>query len=516
MADEKSKLLNKVSPLIEGQVADFVQADHPVFVNFLKQYYQFMEAGQITYTATVNYVTLETTTTAYVLEESAGDRIVTESGSNGSTGKFTNNETITGATSGATATVLVEDSRGSKLFVSSQQKFITGETITGGTSGATGVIGKYRANPNETINQLLEYANVNNTIDDFFTEFRNTFLQTIPNTLTDGLDKRQLTKNIIDLYKRKGTKKGHEIFFRALFNETPEIYYPTVDMLRISDGNFNNQQIIKATLNGPSDGNMNNLVGQTITQTDIVGNDTVDTASSVIESATVSTVSLNGIAHDVATFILNEASTTGTFASNAGDAILLDGTDSSSTDAGHFLAQETTKRNRFTLEQSGNIIVEEFSTNSNIARFDISDGNNFNTNIIIEDALNPLPPTGIKLEYDDEEGVIVLNGTDSSASDAGDGLIMEDSLRVRDGMVLVLEENKAILSEGHIPLSNFTLNSTSVITKGHVQSAEISVRNTGEIALEDATDTTDSNTDYLLEETSGDNLDLEGATGITY
>ena len=107
MADEKSKLLNKVSPLIEGQVPDFVQSDHPVFVNFLKQYYQFMEAGQITYTATVNYVTLETTTTAYVLEESAGDRIVTESGSNGSTGKFTNNETITGATSGATATVLV-------------------------------------------------------------------------------------------------------------------------------------------------------------------------------------------------------------------------------------------------------------------------------------------------------------------------------------------------------------------------------------------------------------------------
>ena len=196
--------------------------------------------------------------------------------------------------------------------------------------------------------------------------------------------------------------------------------------------------------------------------------------------------------------------------------IILDGTDSSSTNAGHFLAQETTKRNRFTLEQSGNIIVEEFSTNSNIARFDISDGNSLNTNIIIEDALNPLPPTGIKLEYDDEEGVIVLNGTDSSASDAGDGLIMEDSLRVRDGMVLVLEENKAILSEGHIPLSNFTLNSTSVITKGHVHSAEISVRNTGEIALEDATDTTDSNTDYLLEETSGDNLDLEGATGITY
>ena len=50
----------------------------------------------------------------------------------------------------------------------------------------------------------------------------------------------------------------------------------------------------------------------------------------------------------------------------------------------------------------------------------------------------------------------------------------------------------------------------------HVQAAEIVVRNTGEIALEDATDTTNTNTDYLLDETNGNNIDLEGATGITY
>ena len=30
----------KVSPLIEGQVPDFVQSDHPQFVKFLKDYYQ--------------------------------------------------------------------------------------------------------------------------------------------------------------------------------------------------------------------------------------------------------------------------------------------------------------------------------------------------------------------------------------------------------------------------------------------------------------------------------------------
>ena len=39
MAKNNSKLVTKVSPLIEGQVPDFIQADHPVFVNFLKDYF---------------------------------------------------------------------------------------------------------------------------------------------------------------------------------------------------------------------------------------------------------------------------------------------------------------------------------------------------------------------------------------------------------------------------------------------------------------------------------------------
>ena len=132
---------------------------------------------------------------------------------------------------------------------------------------------------------------------------------------------------------------------------------------------------------------------------------------------------------------------------------------------------------------------------------------------LFEDAINPLEAANIKLEYDDEEGIIILDATDSSLSDAGDSLDLEDELRIRNVDVVLLEENNVFVSEGHIPLSNYTLNSTSVITRGNVHSAEISVRSTGEVALEDATDTTHG---FLLEETSGDNLDLEGATGITH
>ena len=166
--EKKSNFLTKISPLIEGQVPDFVQEDHPVFVDFLKDYYKFLEAGKLEVNVTTDYIRQETTTSDYVLLED-GERIVDES----FTGKFTTGETITGATSGAIATILVEDSRNGVLYISSQQKLITNETITGGTSGSSATITKYRANPVQNIQQLLDYADVDNTIYDFLDQMRD-------------------------------------------------------------------------------------------------------------------------------------------------------------------------------------------------------------------------------------------------------------------------------------------------------------------------------------------------------
>ncbi len=354
-----AKFDKKISNLVSRQLPAHIQANHPLLVEFVKQYYVFMDSAQITLSSVTasDQIILEAATGGFValnatneFGKDEGDYILSEQTS---VGEFTKGETITGATSGQTATILAEDTDALKLYVTENSLFVTGETLTGSTSGAQGIISRYRPNPNAHLTQLLEYADVNDTIDDFFKQFRNTFLQTLPNTLTNGLDKRQLTKNIISLYKAKGTKAANEIFFRALFNETPELYYPTVDMMRVSDGNFDTEQILKATLSAPSDGNMNNLVGKTITQSDIVGNDTVDLASSVVEKATISTISLNGVTHDVATFVLNKDSTSGSFSSSGGDGLVLDtaadendniilnGTDSSSTNAGDRLIQNT-------------------------------------------------------------------------------------------------------------------------------------------------------------------------------
>ena len=181
---------------------DFIETDHSLFVKFLKDYYQFLELGRITLSTTINYVTLETTTVSYVLNETDETRIVTEIGE-GTLGQFVEGETITGGTSNATATVLVDDSRNNYIYITSQQKFVTGEVITGATSGSTATVSEYRANPVQNIQQLLEYANVDNTIFDFLEQFRKSFMNTIPSTLASGVSKRNLIKNIKDLYAAK-------------------------------------------------------------------------------------------------------------------------------------------------------------------------------------------------------------------------------------------------------------------------------------------------------------------------
>ena len=242
--DDKSILNNKLSPLIEGQVPDFVQSDHPIFVDFLKDYYKFLEAGQLTISTTITYVSLETNSSSYILNEEDSDRVVTEIGA-GTQGYFIENETITGETSNATAQILVDNSRNSKLYITSQQKFITGETITGGTSGSTGIVIEYRGNPVQNIQQMLDYADVDNTIYDFLDKMKDSFMADIPSDLASGVSQRDLLKNIKDLYAAKGSSEGHKLFMRMLLGETADIFYPNQYMMKASGGSWEGETVLR-------------------------------------------------------------------------------------------------------------------------------------------------------------------------------------------------------------------------------------------------------------------------------
>ena len=71
----------------------------------------------------------------------------------------------------------------------------------------------------------MEYADVDDTIDAFFDQFKEAFMRTIPRklatdiTVTDeagttrlvDLKQRNILKNIRDLYRAKGSRRGHEL-----------------------------------------------------------------------------------------------------------------------------------------------------------------------------------------------------------------------------------------------------------------------------------------------------------------
>ena len=309
----------KVSNLVKRQLPEFVLEDHPKFAEFVKSYYLFLESAQLELSsftsvdnillegegAENNFVLLDRTD-AFGLDN--GDKVVDEQLS--FSGTLQKNETITGATSGATATILAEDFANSRYTITANNGFITGETVTGSTSGATAIVGKYRANPVENIQQFLNYSDPDHTIADFLTQMKEEFLKTIPTDTHSSLDTRKLIKNIKSLYRAKGTDKAHKAFFRMLFNEPSEIYKPNEDMLRVSDGKFSTNTFIRCTqttaqaLNDPIF-----LIGQVITQSNNPASDTINKATAVVENVT----KFREGAVEIIEIEINDDTTTGTF-----------------------------------------------------------------------------------------------------------------------------------------------------------------------------------------------------------
>ena len=271
-----AKFTDKISNLINSQAPEFVVSDHPKFLEFVKSYFTFMESAEISVTSvqTTDGLQLEseinTDTSTLLLDASrldtdrtqldAGDKLLLESSTYG---KFTRGETITGQTSKATSVILKEDLANGKLYISAQNKFIEGEEIVGASSNATAILGDYKPNPVNTIQDLLQFRDPDKVVSNFLTKFRNEFLNTIPENLDGSVDKRKLIKNIKSVYRAKGTSRGHEIFFRMLFGLPSETIYPRENMLRVSDGKWTTNKILRAIAFSGSDTSL--LVGRTIT-----------------------------------------------------------------------------------------------------------------------------------------------------------------------------------------------------------------------------------------------------------
>ncbi len=493
------KLTTKVSSLIDGQLPDFIQSDHPIFSRFLKHYYQYLESGELRLTVDIDNLLLELASPSNVLDVD-GNKIVLEGAdgdsSTGTFGKFTAGETITGGTSKATATVLVDDLAAStpRLFITSQQRFITGETVTGETSGSSGTVTRYRANPVQNIQQLLDYADVDNTIYDFLDNFREEFMNAIPLTLADGVSKRNLIKNIRELYRAKGTSEGHKIFMLMLLGEKADVIYPNKFMMKPSDGKWASKRILRVaplTKIDPSE-----AVGQTITGKSSGATAIVASATSFTEGATA-----------IVEFEVNKASLSDIFDFTDGETITTTAKDLDVT------MTFTVKRivdNPVITNTSALYTVDqdiEFDTNTNIgnglatARIDT-----INTGVVSEAVIDDV---GSKYEVGD---TFTFTTSDSNTKSA------EGFVSIIDGSFLLESTDKTSTDENDYIISEtYTRKHIDFFTV-QLEDATLEGNTTDSLVLDNAYDTTvlqvESGTDsegyIILDGTDSDRADYDG------
>ena len=217
----------------------------------------------------------------------------------------------------------------------------------------------------------------------------------------------------------------------------------------------------------------------------------------------------------------NVVENTGILLENFGQ-LLLDGTDTDSSDSNDYIVQESDQSSRFTLEFSGSIIEEDLSSASVVEHLILegsSGGRILNEIVVDPDAFDNITetfdrPDRILLEQGDGD-IIILDGTDTDSTDAGDAVLLHSFDEIVSP--IALETTNRISNEGQIPFENRTLNSLTSPIGGLsiVRPAEIRTRTTGDIALEDGLGNLVLNGTDGSSTNAGDNMDLEGATGIT-
>lgn len=93
-----------------------------------------------------------------------------------------------------------------------------------------------QGNPVYESRTLLNYRDVDETVDEFLIHFKKKFLADIQFETTTN--KRLFIKNALDFYRSKGTERSVELLFKLVYGEDPEVYFPAKDIFRLSDNEW--------------------------------------------------------------------------------------------------------------------------------------------------------------------------------------------------------------------------------------------------------------------------------------
>lgn len=111
--------------------------------------------------------------------------------------------------------------------------------------------GYYDPGPYYLASNLLTFSDVDTTTEHFISYFKSQYLVDYP-PLTE-VETRHLLKSVSKFYSRKGTVTSFEFFFRTVFDIFFSVYYPKVDVLRLSDGKWYEPYLLRLRAVGSND-----------------------------------------------------------------------------------------------------------------------------------------------------------------------------------------------------------------------------------------------------------------------
>jgi hypothetical protein len=221
-----------ISNLVERQFPSFYREEGPVFVEFVKQYYKWLETSQYILDRKINLSTLNVKigNTTVVGKNSffeedfvAGDRIAIFNSEN--TGYI-----ISQINSISNNTTLI----------------LNDPPLVSYSNVEYGIV-KDQLNPVYHSRHILEYKDVDETTEDFLVYFKEKYLKGIRFETETNI--RTLIKNSLDIYRSKGTERAIDLLFRLVFGRGAEVYYPGEDIFKLSSGQWYVPKYIEVSLN---------------------------------------------------------------------------------------------------------------------------------------------------------------------------------------------------------------------------------------------------------------------------
>ena len=216
-----AKVTAKAVSQVSEQLPSFIGEDFPLYEKFVKNYFDFLETIVVPYGIVTGYEDDYT---------------------------FTVGETVTGQTSGATATVKGTGANSglNKLFLepTNTLDFAADETIIGSTSSAYGSVTSVTRNPVNALKLFTSLIDPSQTSEGVLEFFKKEFYPNIRKSSTTDL--RKFIQHLKDFYRSKGSENSFRTLFRILYGqENVDFYFPKTDLLKVSDGKWSQDVVVQ-------------------------------------------------------------------------------------------------------------------------------------------------------------------------------------------------------------------------------------------------------------------------------